>query len=68
MVEEFQKCEMQSKAENLSTEPQTTVASNEHSQLELLQAATLARFEGQPKRAFTYGDEEHMKWRKEREK
>ena len=31
MVEEFQKCELQSKAEHLSAEPQTTVVSNEHS-------------------------------------
>ena len=60
MVEEFQKCENQSKAEYLSTEPQTTVASNEHSQQELLQAATLARFEGQPKLEFTYGDKDHQ--------
>ena len=31
MVEEFQQCEIQSKAELVSAEPQTTVASNDHS-------------------------------------
>ena len=31
MVEEFQQCEIQSKAEHVSVEPQTTVASNDHS-------------------------------------
>ena len=31
MVEEFQKCELLSKAEQLSAEPQTTIVGNEHS-------------------------------------
>ena len=31
MVEEFQQCEIQSEVEHVSAEPQTTVASNDHS-------------------------------------